>query len=363
MVDPIFFDNCGPFSLGEIEKISGARVYNEYDNKVDLAQLIGGVAPLELADSTHITVLNNPKYLNALSYSKAAACFIERKYSRHAPKGMVLLYSDNPYKSYALTSAAFYPNQVKSYNNTSTMFEPKQNLDYYRASSSQVNSTAIIGSNTRIEHGVVIGMNVVIGNNCMIGANTVIGRGVTIGNNCSIGPLTTIMYAIIGEDVMIHTGVRIGQDGFGFASDKLGHYKIPQLGRVIIGNHVEIGSNSCIDRGSGHDTIIGDHCMIDNLVQIGHNVELGKGCVIVAQVGIAGSTKLGDFVLVGGQVGISGHLNIGAMSQIAAQSGVIRDVDQGTIVGGYPAVPIKQWHRQTSILRKLTKLQESKQNV
>lgn len=362
MVDPIFFDNCGPFSLGEIEKISGTKIYNELGKKIDMAQLIGGVAPMELADSTHITVLNNPKYLNILSHSKAAACFIERKYSHHAPKDMILLCSDNPYKAYALTSAAFYPNQVKSYN-TSTMFEFKQNMDYYRAPSAQIDNTAIIGTNTRIEHGAVIGTNVVIGDNCIIGANSVIGRGVTIGNNCSIGPLVTILYSIIGDDVIIHTGVRIGQDGFGFASDKLGHYKIPQLGRVIIGNHVEIGSNSCIDRGSGHDTVIGDHCMIDNLVQIGHNVELGKGCVIVSQVGIAGSTKLGDFVLVGGQVGISGHLKIGTMSQIAAQSGVIRDVEQGTIVGGYPAIPIKQWHRQTNILKKLIKLQESKQNA
>jgi UDP-3-O-[3-hydroxymyristoyl] glucosamine N-acyltransferase len=146
--------------------------------------------------------------------------------------------------------------------------------------------------------------------------------------------------------VTIYTGARIGQDGFGFASDRSGHTRVPQVGRVIIGDDVEVGANSTIDRGAGPDTVIGSGCMIDNLVQIGHNVQMGRGCVIVSQVGISGSTRLGDVVVIGGQTGVAGHLTIGSGVRIAAKSGVHQDIPAGSDVGGAPAVPIREWRRQ-----------------
>ena len=156
---------------------------------------------------------------------------------------------------------------------------------------------------------------------------------------------------------MIHTGTRIGQDGFGFAPRRKGHVNIPQLGRVLIGDDVEIGANCAIDRGTGSDTVIGDGCRIDNLVQIGHNVVLGLGCIVAGQAGFAGSARLGDFVMVGGQVAVAGHLRIGDGAQIAGQSGVMADIPAGATYGGYPAVPIRDWHRQSVILRRMIRKQ------
>jgi len=153
----------------------------------------------------------------------------------------------------------------------------------------------------------------------------------------------------------LHPGVRIGQAGFGFAPDASGPIKIPQLGRVIVGDDVDIGANTTIDRGSGHDTVIGPGTMIDNLVQIGHNVVLGRGCILAGQVGISGSTKLGDFVMAGGQAGLAGHLTIGSGARIAAKAGLMRDVEAGTTVAGAPALPITSWMRQVAILQRLAR--------
>ena len=155
--------------------------------------------------------------------------------------------------------------------------------------------------------------------------------------------------------MLIHAGVRIGQDGFGFATGAEGHVKVPQLGRVIIGDDVEIGANTTIDRGAGPDTVIGAGTQIDNLVQIGHNVVLGRGCVVVAQVGISGSTKVGDYVVIGGQVGLAGHLSIGNKVRIAAQSGVMRDVAEGETVGGSPATTMRDWLRRVAIVDRLAR--------
>jgi UDP-3-O-[3-hydroxymyristoyl] glucosamine N-acyltransferase len=340
MADENFFYNQGPISLADIATLSQSSLFLPAHLQPD--ELIYDVASLDEADNKTITVLNNAKYLPVLAKTQAKACFIEEKYASKAPKSLALLISANPYKAYALTGMAFYP-QIK----------PQAVI----AKNATIDSSAVIGENTNIEGNVVIGANVKIGKNCHIGTNTVLDQGVVIGDHTYISSNVSISYALIGKQVLIHPGVRIGQDGFGFASDFFGHYKIPQLGRVLIGNNVEIGANTCIDRGSSRDTVISDGCMIDNLVQIAHNVVLGKNCVIVAQVGIAGSTTLGDFVVVGGQGGIAGHLAIGSGAKIAAQSGVIKDIQAMSEQGGYPAMPIKQWHRQTIMLKKILKEQ------
>jgi UDP-3-O-[3-hydroxymyristoyl] glucosamine N-acyltransferase len=210
-----------------------------------------------------------------------------------------------------------------------------------------------VADGCQIDAGAVIGAHAEIAADCHIGANAVIGEGVALGANCRIGANSTISHAILGSRVYIHPGVRIGQDGFGFAMGPAGHLKVPQLGRVVVHDDVEIGANTTIDRGAGPDTVIGAGCRIDKLVQIGHNVQLGRGCVLVAQTGISGSTKLGDFVITAGQAGLTGHLTIGSGARIAAQAGVMRDVAPGETVGGSPAVPVTQWLRQTALLGQL----------
>jgi UDP-3-O-[3-hydroxymyristoyl] glucosamine N-acyltransferase len=202
---------------------------------------------------------------------------------------------------------------------------------------------------------VVIERAVRLGHRCRIGANTVIAAGVEIGDDCRIAANVTLSHCLIGARVVLHPGVRIGQEGFGFAPDPKGPIKVPQLGRVVIGDDVDIGANTTIDRGSGHDTVIGAGSMIDNLVQIGHNVVLGRCCILAGQVGISGSTRLDDFVMVGGQGGLAGHLHIGSGARIAAKSGLMRDVPAGETVCGSPAVPLSEFMRQTAVLQRLAK--------
>jgi UDP-3-O-[3-hydroxymyristoyl] glucosamine N-acyltransferase len=332
MSDKSFFNISEPMAVQKLAEIGACKVHG------DSSLVITGVAPLDSAKDGDVTFLSNPKYAESLALSKAGACILAEKYIGKAPESMTLLVSENPYASYANIATAFYPIDAVM---------PGISL------SAMVDKSAKIGKNCEISPNVVIEKNVEIGDGTYIAPSVYIGRGVKIGSNCRIGHGATLTHTIIGNDALIHPGVKIGQDGFGFATLNGVHIKVPQLGRVIVGDHVEIGANSCIDRGAGPDTIIGNGTKIDNLVQIGHNVQVGKGCIIVSQVGIAGSTKLGDYVVLGGQVGVAGHLNIGSMVNVAAQSGIAQDVEPKQIIGGSPAVPIKQWHRQTIAVKNL----------
>jgi UDP-3-O-[3-hydroxymyristoyl] glucosamine N-acyltransferase len=313
MADPRFFKKSGEKTLKEIADLTGSEM------RGDAALVLSDVAPLDQAEAGHLGFFDNRKYLEQFKVTKASACFVSPAVVEYAPKGCALLVSSNPYRAYALAAQAFYP-QVR---------------DGSIHASAVIGKGVVIGEATVIEAGVVIGENVVIGKHCHIGANAV------------------ISHSLIGDYVSIYRGAMIGQDGFGFAIDPRGFVKVPQLGRVIIGNHVEIGANTTIDRGAGPDTQIGDGTWIDNLVQIGHNAKIGKGCVIVAQVGISGSTVIEDYVMIGGQVGIAGHLQIGSGARIGAQSGVMRDVPAGLEVMGSPALPTKQFMRQVAALKRL----------
>ncbi len=344
MADQRFFDNNGPISLRQIIDLTGAVVPSNKTVNLDIE--IDDIAPLESADTKNLSFLINSKYLSIFKESKAGFCFVAEKFAGQAPHSMTTLIHSNPYKAYAIAANRFYP--PAKINNTI-------------ASSANISKSAQIGKDCQIGNFVVIEDGVIIGDNSQIDHNTVIKRNVVIGSNTRIASNVTISHSIIGNNVIIHPGVSIGQDGFGFASDHTGHLKVPQLGIVRIGNFVEIGANTTIDRGSSQDTIISDMCQIDNLVQLGHNVKLGKGCVIVAQAGIAGSSKLGDFVVLGGQVGIAGHLNIGHQVQIAAQSGVVQDIPDKQIMGGSPAVAIRKWHRQNFALQKLVNINNNKE--
>jgi UDP-3-O-[3-hydroxymyristoyl] glucosamine N-acyltransferase len=336
MADPRFFSKAGPFSLAELAGRCGAELAPGVDGR----RLLSDVAPLQTAGPGMLSFLDNRKYVGAFASSRAEAAVVHPEMAGHAPAGMALLLSPDPYRSYAQAATAFYP-----------VPPPEPGI----APTAVVDPTARLADGVRIEAGAVIGAAAEIGPRTLIGPHAVIGRGVVLGEDCVVGAGASVSHALIGKRVNLYPGVRVGQDGFGFAMGPKGHLKVPQLGRVVIHDDVEVGANSTIDRGAGPDTVIGAGTKIDNLVQIGHNVQLGRGCVIVAQVGISGSTRLDDFVVAGGQVGIAGHLHIGSGARMAAQSGVMRDIEPMGQVGGAPAVPLKEFLRQAAVLGQLVR--------
>lgn len=340
MPDQHFYHQPKPLSLQEIATLSGAAV--RAPENVDPASfMIANVAPLQVAVANDLSFIDNKKYIDFFTASQAGACFVAPENVDKAPKHMALLVTDTPYKAYALAAQKFYP-------------EPSWHKSFI-ATNAFIHPTAKIGTNCIIDHNVYIGKNVTIGANCWIKPNTVVGHGVTIGDNVVISSNCSLSFCQIGAGVRILPGVRIGQEGFGFAIDPSGHVPVPQLGRVLIGDRVWIGANTTIDRGAGPDTVIGDGCMIDNLVQIGHNVRIGKHVVIVAQVGVAGSVEIEDYAVLAGQVGVAGHIKIGRGARIAAQSGLMKDVAAGAEMMGSPAVPLRDYFRQVATLGQLSK--------
>ena len=341
MADKRFFANSGPCTLQDI----AARVDAKLAPGVDGSRTVLSVASLEAAGPDDLSFLDNPKYASRFETTEAGACIVHPRFASRAPAGIALLLSEQPYRAYALAAQMFYPETIKG---ADTFGEPAR-IDPRAA----VHPTAKLGAGVTIEPGVSIGAHAEIGDGTIVGANSSVGKACTIGKDSSIGSNVTISHAHIGDRVMLHPGVRIGQDGFGFAMGLPKHEKVPQLGRVVIQDDVEIGANSTVDRGAGPDTVIGEGTKIDNLVQIGHNVEIGRHCIIAAQTGLAGSAKLGDFVILAAQVGVTGHLKINSGAQIAARGAVVHDVPPGQQYGGVPAKPIAEWRREVVELRKL----------
>ncbi len=328
MEHPGFIDCAGPFSIDDVCAHVGATPTTNSRGQVH------DVRSLDRAGPEHLSFFDNKKYAPQLRTTNAGACLIHQDFVELLPADTIGLVVKSPYRALAQSLQLLYPSAMQP--SIATANEPGQ----------FVHPSAIIEDDVIIEPGAVVGPEVRIGAGTRLAANATIGYRCYIGRKCYIGPNSTVCHSLIGDNVIIHAGARLGQDGYGFAMSAEGHLKVPQIGRVIVQDHVEIGANTTIDRGALKDTIIGEGTKIDNLVQIGHNVVIGRHCIIVGQTGISGSTELGDFVVMGGQSGTVGHIKVGAGAQIAGASHAKDDVPAAARVGGTPARPLSQWARE-----------------
>jgi len=334
MAEPRFFDNRGPFKLAELCAGAGLDC-----PKGTSDALVHDVAGLDQAGSAHLSFFDGARARHEFQSTRAGWCLVKTTTGTHpVPPSTVLIPTPSIGRAFAAIASTFYPDHEL------TLLQ----MD-------AVHPTARLGEGVRLGHGAVIGPGADIGEKTRIGAGSVIGRGVTIGRSCVIGERVTVQCAHLGDDVVIEAGAVIGASGFGFASLADGHTKIPQLGRVIVQDRVEIGANSAIDRGALGDTVIGEGTKIDNLVQIGHNTRVGRHCVMAGQVGLSGSVTLGDFVLLGGKVGVADHVTIGENVRVAALSGVSTDLEAGADYGGIPARPLMQWKREIATLARVAR--------
>ncbi|MGE0339348.1 MAG: UDP-3-O-(3-hydroxymyristoyl)glucosamine N-acyltransferase [Xanthobacteraceae bacterium] len=338
MTDPEFFNARGPLALAAIGEMTGATLPA---GSAGLA--VRGAKPLDIAGPDDIAFYEDEAYADALASCDAVACFVSQKLAGSVPKHIVPLITPKPYVAFVQVARALFPDDLRPLSIVGTR---------------GVDPEASVHEDARLEDGVVVDPGAVIGPDAEIGAgtivcaNVVIGPNVRIGRDCSIGPGASITHALIGDRVIIHAGVRIGQDGFGYIPGRR-HLKVPQLGRVVIQDDVEIGAGTTVDRGGGRDTVIGEDSKIDNLVQIAHNVSIGRHCIIAGHVGLSGSVTLGDGVMLGGKVGIADHRSIGDRAQLIALSGVMHDVPAGERWGGAPAKPLREFFREQVALQRL----------
>ena len=272
MADPVFFTRAATPTIAEIAALVQAPV----PESADANRVIRGASPIEYAGPFDIAYMDNPRYAEALGATRAAACVVAKRFAPRVPPKTVALITSDPYRAFARI-AQMFPGAKRP----GSSFEENG-----VAAAALVHPEARLEDGVIVDPGAVVGPRAEIGHGTVVAANAVIGPDVRIGRGCSIGPGSALSNALVGNSVIVHAGARIGQDGFGFAMSAKDHLKVPQIGRVIIQDDVEIGANTTIDRGASRDTMIGEGTKIDNLVQIGHNVVIGRHCVIVAQVGI-----------------------------------------------------------------------------
>jgi len=301
---------------------------------------VSGVNTLKNATESEIAFLSNQHYKGDLSKTAAAAVLIGESSAREGVSQVILV--DDPYLAFARLQRYFHPAPVGG---------------------GEHHATAVIAADARIASDVDVGAQAVvgagseIGSGSMIGPGCVIGQGVVIGQRCIVHANAVVMNGcVLGNDVILQPGAVIGSDGFGYAWTGAAYLKIPQAGRVIIEDDVEIGANTCIDRGAIGDTVIERGVKLDNLVQIAHNVRVGAFTVMASQAGVSGSSEVGKGCQLGGQVGVAGHLKIGDGCRLAGQTGVMSDLKAGGVYAGSPAMPHRMWLRVSAIMLKLPDL-------
>ncbi len=300
-----------------------------------------GVKTLKNADEGSISFLSNSKYASDAKDTGATAVLVSPKDVNCLPDHVIPLVVDNPYAAFAVALSLFHPT-------------PTAEAGVH--GSAEIHSGARVAPSAEIGPYVVIEDDVEVGENCIIESHVVLKRGTRIGEGTRIGSGSVLQKTKVGAHCLFHSGVKSGQDGFGFAPTGTGVIKVPQVGGVVIGSHVELGANVTIDCGALEDTIISDGCKLDNQVQIAHNVKLGMFCMIAGQAGIAGSTTLGNGVIVGGQSAIAGHISIADGTTLAGRTGVTKSItNPGETWAGMPALPVNQWRRMNASIMRLMK--------
>jgi UDP-3-O-[3-hydroxymyristoyl] glucosamine N-acyltransferase len=332
--DPRFHPVGPPLTLAEAAAIAGGELRGG-----DPSRQVTGVGPLAGAGPDEVSFLDNRRYADQLAATRAAAVVLAADFAQRLPAGTAAIVTAQPYLGFGRVAARLHPRPAAQPGTHPTAV---------------VDPSATIGAGCEIGPYAVIGAGAELGAGCVIGPHAVVADGVVLGEGCRVGAHASVSHCIAGRGVVLHPGARVGQEGFGFAVTPEGRFEtMPQLGRVLLGDLVEVGANSCVDRGSQGDTVLGAGTRLDNLVQIGHNVRAGQGCVIVAHVGISGSATLGDGVQLGGQSGVTGHITVGDRARVGAQAGVMNDVPAGTDVVGSPAWPAKETLRAVAALRRL----------
>jgi UDP-3-O-[3-hydroxymyristoyl] glucosamine N-acyltransferase len=340
----VFFRRGPGLSVADIAALTGA----EPRGAVAMEDRIDGIAPLETAGPNDLAFIDQPRFERHLASTQAGVCLATDRFADRLPAGVNVLVTKKPYSGFVSVAHALFPQALRP----SSLFEAEG-----VAGDATVHPTARLENGVTVEAGAVVGPRAEIGAGTMIGPLAVIGPDVRIGRDCTIGAGAVITHALIGDRVILHSGCRVGQDGYGYHPGPRGLQKVPQVGRVIIQDDVEIGANAAVDRGSMRDTVIGEGTKIDNLVQIAHNVVIGRHCIVVSQTGISGSVTVGDRAMLGGQMGIADNLTIGEGAQIAAQAGVMTDVPDGGRWGGTPAQPLREFFRNQVALQKLIEKQ------
>jgi UDP-3-O-[3-hydroxymyristoyl] glucosamine N-acyltransferase len=335
-----FFRSEQQLPVDKIAALTGAEV----GRNPDPDRCISSISVLERAGPSDLVFLDNLRFAEKARASSAGAFLVGEQFAQFVPMSSTLLIVKEPFHAFVAVARALYPEALRP---SSLLEQP--GVD----SGATVHPSARLESGVVVEPGAVIGRDVEIGSGTAVGANATVGPHARIGRDCWIGQNSSVMHCLIGDRVVVHPGCRIGQDGFGFVMRAHGHRKIPQIGRVIIQDDVEIGAGTAIDRGAFRDTIIGEGTKIDNLVQVGHNVTIGRHCVLVAQCGVAGSATLEDYVVLGAKVGIKDNLTIGEGAQIAASSNLGVNVPAGEQWAGTPARPYAQWVQQERYLTRV----------
>jgi UDP-3-O-[3-hydroxymyristoyl] glucosamine N-acyltransferase len=351
-----FFPGNRQITVGEIVKLTGAELHRDADS----ARAVAGIATLERGGPSDLVVLDQPRFADAARFTAAGACLANRDLAKYVPPNVALLIVEKPFDAFVTAARALFPDALRP----SSLFAG-HGAGAGVAPGAVMHPSARLESGVTVDPGAVIGAGAEIGSGTVIGANAVIGAHVRIGRDCAIGPNVSIAHALIGDRVTVHAGCLIGQDGFGFAVDLEPRRKLPQIGRVIIQDDVEIGAGVSIDRGGLGDTVIGEGTKIDNQVQVGHNVVIGRHCMLVAQVGIAGDVVVEDHVVLGSQVSVADHLTIGEGAKVAAQSGIVADVPAGQswAQGVALLAPKSQPSKRPEPKRQQSKNQVSKRRV
>jgi len=342
MSDPCFFVPARTFTVAEIAGLTGASIVEAGTGDA----VVDGIAALSDGGPGRIVFAEGKANGRLLASLQAAALLCTADLAPLAPAGVAVLVTPAPQRAFALVGRLLFPEAAMPVAVTGETGVSDR---------AHVAASAMLEPGVVVEAGAVVGPGAAIGAGTVVAPNAVIGRECRIGRDCYIGSAATVQYALLGNRVIVHSGARIGQDGFGFVFGRAGPERMPQVGRVVIQDNVEIGANSTVDRGALTDTVIGENTKIDNLVQVAHNVRIGRNCVIAGLSGISGSVKIGDNVMVAGGVGLADHLSVGDGARLAARSGFMHDVPAGEVWAGYPAKPIGQAMREIALLTRLAK--------